>query len=658
MGRAGVETWEVMGRAKGSELAGVQYRHPFIDRICPVLEAGYVTLEDGTGCVHTAPGHGVEDYHTGLEHGLEPLSPVDEGGVFTHGAGMFAGMHIQEGDRAICEHLEREGYMLASGTTSHSYPHCWRCRKPVIFRATSQWFLRMDHGGFRQRVLEAVDRTRWVPRWGRERMRLMVGERPDWCISRQKSWGLPIPAFYCEGCGHVILDREGVLRVASVFAEKGSDSWFESEEAATFMGDEPPACPHCGAADWKKESDIFDVWFESGSSHNSVVRHHPELRFPADLYLEGVDQYRGWFQLSMLPSLAAWGEPPYRTVLTHGFVVDETGRKMSKSRGNFISVEEGVRTFRAEILRLWMMSVDSQDQISVNADYIKDNMADSYRRLRNTFRFLLGNLADFDPARHAVPLGEMAEIDRWALDETARLVEGVTREFEAFSYHRAYTLIHSFCTVQMSSTYLDVLKDRLYCSGAGWRERRSAQTAMHHVLVTLCKLCAPVLVHTAEEVWAHIEHKDEPAESVHLCRWPEAPEGWRDDELHERWTRLLKVRDEVARAVEALREQKLVAHSMEVKVMLSPADEDLAALLKDHREAVLELLMVSELELAGDVGQPAAGEGQVIGAAGARVERSTHAKCARCWNLRPSVGSDAAHPELCERCARAVAELA
>jgi isoleucyl-tRNA synthetase len=656
--RAGVADYAVLGRAPGEALVGLRYRHPFIARVCPVVAARYVTLEDGTGCVHTAPGHGLEDYQTGLECGLEILSPVDEDGRFTEEAGMFAGRHIEQGDREICEHLTAEGLMLAAMRAAHSYPHCWRCHRPVIFRATRQWFVRMDHDGFRHAVLDAVDRTNWVPKWGRERMRSMIQERPDWCISRQKSWGVPIPALYCRGCDEVLLTRESVLKVAEVFARRGSDSWFEDDDASAFLPQGARRCPRCGSEDWRKESDIFDVWFESGSSHNSVCRKNPDLRFPADLYLEGVDQYRGWFQLSLLPSLAAWGQAPYRTVLTHGFVVDEAGRKMSKSKGNFIGVEEAVGTFRADILRLWTLSVDYRDQISVNADYIKSNMADAYRRIRNTFRFLLGNVSDFDPARHAVPYGRMREIDRWALDETARLVEGVTRAFETYELHRAFSLLHGFCAVQMSSVYLDVLKDRLYCSGADRPERRSAQTALHHVLLALCKLCAPVLVHTAEEVWSHIQHKDEGAESVHLCLWPQPPAEWLDEGLRERWRRLLAVRDEVARAVEALRERKAVANNMEARVVLWAEDAQLRSLLKGGADSLLELLIASELTLLDE--RPS-GEALAAMCAAEKVqglmlaaEPSPHAKCARCWNLRPSVGVDAGHPDLCGRCAEAV----
>ncbi len=656
----GVERWEVSESVRGRELVGLQYRHPFIDRTCPVVPASYVTLEDGTGCVHTAPGHGREDYGTGLEHGLQILSPVDERGYFTDEAGPFAGQHIEEGDRRIVEHLTEKGYMLRSEESSHSYPHCWRCHNPVIFRATNQWFVRMDHEGFRQKALDAADGTEWIPEWGRERMHHMLTERPDWCISRQKAWGVPVPAFYCEQCGEVLLTRQSVLHVAEVFAEQGSDGWFETDEVEPFLP-RGTKCPRCGSESWRKEMDIFDVWFESGSSHHSVCRKRPELGFPADMYLEGTDQYRGWFQLSLLASLAAWQEPPYRTVLTHGFVVDEKGRKMAKSLGNFISVEEGVETFRADILRLWVLSVDYRDQISISADYIKKNMADAYRRIRNTFRFLLGNVVDFDPAMHAVPYGELREIDRWALDETARLVESLTRAWDEHELPRVYSLLHNFCAVQMSSTYLDALKDRLYCSAPDWKARRGAQTVLHQVLLTLCKLCAPVLVHTAEEVWSHIEHRDEQAESVHLCHWPRPPEEWMSDELHERWQRILAVREDVARAVEALRERKEVSNNMEVKLMLWAGSKTLRDILRDHCETVQELLMVSELTASAE--EPSQEELARMSADGKEPRlmiaavRSEHPKCARCWNLRPGVGRSEEHPDLCERCARAVDAL-
>jgi len=656
----GVGDYERLGQVEGHQLEGLRYRHPFMDRTSPIVTADYVSLMEGTGCVHTAPGHGTEDYEIGLAHGLDILSPVDERGYFTRKAGMFAHQHIEEGDHTIVAHLTEAGHMLHHCEATHSYPHCWRCHNPVIFRATDQWFVRMDHDGFRQRAQEAIERAKWVPQWGAERIKSMVAERPDWCISRQRSWGVPIPAFYCKECGEVLLNDRTISHVRKVFAQLGADSWFEDENAERFLP-EGTKCERCGASDWRKETDIFDVWFESGSSHNSVCRKHPDLAFPADVYLEGTDQYRGWFQLSLLPSLAAWGKAPFRMVLTHGFVVDEHGRKMSKSLGNFISVAEGIQMFHAEILRLWTSSVDFRSQISVSVDYIRKNMVDAYRRVRNTFRFLLGNVADFDPAEDSVPCADMPEIDRWALDQTARLVQAVTDAFQQYQFHRVFTLIHNFCAVQMSSVYLDVLKDRLYCSAPTWRERRSAQTVLHHVLQTLVRLCAPILVHTAEEVWSHIKHRDEDVESVHLSHWPEPKAEWLDDELHCRWERILAVRDDVARAIEALRDEKLVAKSMEATVTLWANDEQLRNILSEHQEDLSELLMVSELMILeqqppqDQVSAMMRGEKEptlLIAAA-----PSVHPKCARCWNLRPSVGQDGEHPHICARCARAVREV-
>ena len=654
---AGVEEYETAGTVRGRDLVGMEYRHPFIDRQCPVVPARYVTLEDGTGCVHTAPGHGLEDYVTGLEHGLNILSPVDAAGRFTEEAGPFAGQHIEEGNDNIIEHLVEQGYMLHTMEMSHSYPHCWRCHEPVIFRATNQWFVRMDHEQFRQKVLDAVDQTDWVPDWGEERMRSMVRERPDWCLSRQKSWGVPIPAFYCEDCGEVLLTRESVLHVAEVFGKRGADSWFETDEVTPFLA-EGTECPQCGGTGWEKETDIFDVWFESGSSHHSVCRKREELSFPADMYLEGTDQYRGWFQLSLLPSMAAWQSPPYRSVVTHGFVVDDKGKKMSKSAGNFISVEEGVEDFHAEILRLWMLSVDYTDTISVDTDYIRSNMVDAYRRIRNTFRFFLGNLPDFDPAEHGVALEEMPELDRWALDATARLVRRVTEAWEDHDLHRTYTLLHNFCAVQMSSVYLNAAKDRLYCSGADWTDRRSAQTVLHHILLTLTRLCAPVLVHTAEEVWGHIQHPDEDVESVHLAHWPEVQEAWLDEDLHERWERILRVRDDVSRAIEDLRDAKDVSNSMDVSATLWAESKSLRAIFAEHAETLKELLMVSELDLPEEEPTEAERDEMQEGQKESRllisVRPSGHEKCARCWNLRPSVGEHAEHEDLCDRCVEAV----
>jgi isoleucyl-tRNA synthetase len=657
MEACGVGEFHILGSVKGDLLSGLRYRHPLADRVCPVVLADYVTLTDGTGCVHTAPGHGQEDYLTGLKYGLEIASPVDGRGTFTEEAGKYAGLSIGQ-DGAIVEDLAKSGLLLKSDRLAHPYPHCWRCHEPVIFRATEQWFVGVDHEGFREKVLEAVHRTQWVPPWGEQRIADMVGERPDWCISRQRSWGVPIPAFYCKDCGAVLLTRESVQVVAEVFSRKGSDAWFREESEAFLAAG--TACAECGGTSFEKETDIFDVWFESGSSHHSVCRKHEALGFPADLYLEGTDQYRGWFQLSLLPSMAAWGEPPYRTVLTHGFVVDDQGRKMSKSLGNFISAEEGVALFRAEVLRLWCSSVDYRSEISVNRDYIQKNMVDAYRRVRNTFRYLLGNLHDFDPARDAVAYEDLGELDRWALDATERLVRRTTEAFEAFDLHKVYGGVHNFCAVEMSSFYLDVIKDRLYCSGAAWAERRAAQTVLAHVLSVLVRLTAPILVHTSEEVWEAMPFRPEEIDSVHLSAWPVPQEGYLDEELHRRWSGLLAVRGSVLRVLEGLRAGKEIGQSLEASVRLAVSDERTAELLASAGELLREITLVSEVTVARSEGAPeGAAWTAAEGVAGLWVAAapSGHAKCLRCWNLRSDVGADEGYADLCERCARAVAEI-
>jgi len=647
--RVGARDVEMLGTARGHDLEGRTYRHCILDLTCPFVLAGYVSLEDGTGCVHTAPGHGQEDYVTGVKYGLEIASPVDEKGVFTEAAGRFAGRHIDEAQADIVAFLRESGALLKDEEFRHSYPHCWRCDRPVIFRATEQWFVRVDHNQLRDKALEAVREVRWIPESGQARIAGMIAERPDWCLSRQRVWGVPIPAFYCRQCGEVLLTAENVRAVGAVFAQEGSESWF-TQEAAHFLP-EGTACAKCGGAAFDKESDIFDVWFESGSSHHSVVQRHPALRFPADMYLEGSDQHRGWFQLSLLPSLAGQDLAPFRTVLTHGFVVDEQGLKMSKSKGNFISVGDALNDFPSDILRLWTVSTDYRQDMNVSRGLI-GRATESYRRIRNTLKYLLGNLGDFDPARDRVALEEMEEIDRWALAALHGLLARTTRAFDDFSLYRVYHEIHHFCAVDMSAFYLDVVKDRLYCNAPDSRDRRSVQTVLHEVLGALVRMCAPVLVHTAEETWSHMKHREDLA-SVHLARWPEAAPAWADDGLLERWARLMKVRSDVLREIEKLRVEKVLRGSLEASVTLGAADAGLKAFLDSFADQLEAVLIVSEVKLAdGAVGGGV--EGADEPALTVAVERCAHPKCERCWRLRPGVGRSPDHPTLCERCAGVV----
>ena len=647
--KVGARDVEMLGTARGHDLEGRTYRHCILDLTCPFVLAGYVSLEEGTGCVHTAPGHGQEDYATGVKYGLEIASPVDGKGVFTEAAGRFAGRHIDEAQADIIAFLRESGALLISEEFSHSYPHCWRCDRPVIFRATEQWFVKVDHNQLRDKALEAVRGVRWIPESGRARIAGMIAERPDWCLSRQRVWGVPIPAFYCRKCGEALLTAESVRAVGVVFAEEGSESWF-TQEAAHFLP-EGTACARCGGAGFDKESDIFDVWFESGSSHHSVVQRHPALRFPADMYLEGSDQHRGWFQLSLLPSLAGQDRAPFRTVLTHGFVVDDQGRKMSKSKGNFISVGDAIKDFPSDVLRLWTVSTDYRQDMNVSRGLI-GRATESYRRIRNTFKYLLGNLGDFDPERDRVALEDMEEIDRWGLAALHNLLARTTRAFEDFSLYRVYHEVHHFCAVDMSAFYLDVVKDRLYCNAPDSRDRRSVQTVLHEVLGALVRMCAPVLVHTAEEAWSHMKHREDLA-SVHLARWPEAEPAWADDGLLERWARLMRVRSDVLREIERLRIGKVLRGSLEASVTLGAADADLRAFLDSFADELEAVFIVSEVNLVpGAVAAGLAGTDEP--ALTLAVERCAHPKCERCWRLRPGVGGSPDHPTLCRRCAGVV----
>jgi len=652
MEKIGVGGYEVVGRCRGDQLEGRTYRHVLHDKTCPIVLADYVSLEDGTGCVHTAPGHGREDYETGLEYGLEIFSPVDEDGKLMPASGRFAGLHVFEADPKIVEYLRQQGHLLHAEVITHSYPHGWRSKEPVIFRATEQWFVAVDHNGLRERVLEAIPTVKWVPAWGEGRITAMVSERPDWCISRQKAWGIPIPAFYCEGCDALLLDAAVVRHVAMVFGEAGSDAWFERDAADLLP--EGTQCAKCGGAAFRKEEDIFDVWFESGSSHRAVLRgpkaERQGLSWPADLYLEGTDQHRGWFQLSMLPSVAADGRPPFKEVVTHGFVVDENGEKMSKSLGNFISVEDALAEFGAELQRLWTASVDYTDEIPASRDIIH-RVEEPYRRFRNTFRYLLGNLHGFDPEKHRVRAEQMPEIDRYVLSLLQGVIYDVREAYEGYQFQRVYQRLYGFCTVQLSSFYLNALKDRLYCDAADWPSRRSAQMVLYELLDVLVRLLAPVLVHTCEEVWDAMEHR-EPLPSVHLAHFPVLKTEWWDEDLENRWARVLAVRDDVARELEKLRAAKQIGDGVDATVTLH-AEGELLEFLQAQEGQLAEAFVVSECCVVEGANAEAV-TGTDVPELGVVATPSEQAKCARCWRRLPSIGADAEHPELCARCVAAV----
>ncbi|HOE26194.1 MAG: isoleucine--tRNA ligase [Candidatus Aureabacteria bacterium] len=630
---------EVMGVCRGRDLEGAVAAHPLTGDGSPVVLSNHVTLEQGTGLVHIAPGHGDEDYQIGLKYGLEIFAPVDGRGAFTKAAGRFAGMRVEEANRPIVDELRGSGALLLSREIAHSYPHCWRCRRPVIFRATEQWFIGVDRRDLRRRALEEAEKTAWIPERGRGRIASMLESRPDWCLSRQRHWGVPIPVLYCAGCGEPVLTAQTLARVREAVAARGADAWF-SEPAVSFVP-ERFGCPSCGKGEFRKEEDIIDVWFDSGVSHQAVLAARPELGFPAALYLEGSDQHRGWFQTSLLTAVALAGRAPFATVLTHGFITDGEGKKMSKSAGNVIAPRSVIERYGADILRLWVASVDYGVDVRISRE-ILDQLVDAYRRLRNTFRYLLGNLCDFSPERHRVPLERMEETDRWILSRLERLRSGVTDAYERYDFCRAYHLLHQFCAVDLSSLYLDVLKDRLYTAGGDSPRRRSAQTALCAVLETLVPLSAPILAFTAEEAWRAAPFLTARAASVHWADWPAAREEHLDAALEAEWERLLEVRREAAKALEEARRGGMIGNALEARVAIVCGDEGLFRLLDAKRPLLADLFIVSGVALSFD---PSAGA-----AAKVTVARAEGGKCGRCWRYATNVGRSAAHPSLCGRC--------
>ncbi|WKZ18917.1 MAG: isoleucine--tRNA ligase [Candidatus Jettenia sp. CY-1] len=650
MSLLGIQGYEYLGKVQGGVLEGIKYQHPFLKRVGSIVLASYVTLSDGTGCVHIAPGHGQEDYLTGIKYQLPPLSPVNAVGIFTDEAGEFAGQNIKEGNTSIIKKLEDTGVLFYKTDFTHSYPHCWRCKDPVIFRATEQWFVNLDHNNLRQRILEEIKQAQWIPSWGESRMAKMISERPDWCISRQRSWGVPIPAFYCIDCGQELINTDTIHSVRDKFEAEGADIWFY-KDVSYFL---PPdtKCSQCAGIRFEKEMDIFDVWFESGSSHRAVLQKRSDLAYPADLYLEGTDQHRGWFQLSLLPSVGAWDKAPFKSVLTHGFVVDEKGEKMSKSLGNFISVEDTLKEFGADILRLWTSSMDYQNDMNVSHNLIV-RCSDAYRRIRNTFRYLLSNLYDFDPKVDTTSYEELLEIDRWALHKTQELIKDVTSAYESFQFHRVFHNIYNFCTVEMSAFYLDILKDRLYTFAQNSKERRAAQTVIYYILPNLVKLSAPIIVHTAEEAWSAIIHKDEDVWSVHLATFPNYIPEWIDNSLHEKWEKLINIRSDVARELEKMRSAKLIGNSLEASVNLYPENEELWQFLKNYENELPTVFIVSEVKLDRNISSKAV-KGELTNGLWIECNVSQHKKCERCWNFRESVGLSKEHPTLCGRCITAL----
>ena len=640
------EPHEILDEFPGRVVEGLTCRHPLYERESRLILAPFVTLDAGTGCVHIAPGHGQEDYEIGMKYGLENYAPVDDDGRFTRDVKDFAGQFVFDANEGVIAKLREAGALLGRMDMQHTYPHCWRCKQPIIFRSTEQWFISMEKNDLRKKALAAIDSVTWIPAWGRDRIYGMVENRPDWCISRQRLWGVPITMFYCKGCDAELMTQEILDHVVGLVREHGADVWFE-REAKELM----PAgtrCPKCGGGDFKKETNILDVWFDSGVSHAAVLEQRPNLSSPADMYLEGNDQHRGWFHSSLLESVGTRGRAPYRNVLTHGFVVDGEGKKMSKSVGNVIDSQTIIDGYGAEILRLWVAAEDYTEDIRISEEILK-RLVEAYRRIRNTSRFILGNLSDFNPATDAVPYPEMAEMDRWILHRLQEVVRRVRDAYEQYQFHVVYYTLYNFCTVDLSALYLDVLKDRLYTSKAASAARRSAQTAMTTLLDTMVRLLAPILTFTAEEVWLALPAWPDKAESVHLTRFPEVNEAWLKPELADTWKTLVAVKSEVAKAIETARQNKVVGHSLDAAVAIGASGE-LRALLEAHREDLRALLIVSDVRIAD---AEEIGEGfksaEIAGLA-VSVGRATGAKCDRCWIYSETVGVSAEHPTICERC--------
>ncbi|MDT8335419.1 MAG: isoleucine--tRNA ligase [Desulfurivibrionaceae bacterium] len=644
--------YEILNTFSAKGLEGRKCRHPFFDRESLFVLADYVTLETGTGCVHTAPGHGREDYLTGLTYDLEILSPVDNRGVFTKEAGPYAGQFYKKANPVICEDLEKSGHLVRHSKLSHSYPNCWRCKKPVIFRATEQWFISMEKNELRERALKAIREVTWVPRWGMERIHGMVETRPDWCLSRQRAWGVPITAILCRDCGAVANDAEVNRRIDELFLKEGADAWF-SRELTDFLG-EGATCRECGSINFDKEEDILDVWFDSGTSHAAVLELRDDLSSPADLYLEGSDQHRGWFQSSLLASVGTRNRPPYKAVLTHGFVVDENGRKMSKSVGNVIAPEKIIKQYGAEILRLWVASEDYRDDIKIS-DNIVRQLSDAYRKIRNTLRYLLGNLSDFEPDRDLVADAELSEIDRWALSRLENLKKKVRDSYDTFEFHAVFHSLLNFCTVTMSSFYLDIIKDRLYASAPDSPARRGAQTVLYELADTLVRLMAPVMTFTASEAWEHLPSAAGREEDVAMAAFPARLETRVNPELDDKWEKLTGIRGELTKALELARQNKVIGHPLEAEVDVAISGQ-LADFMAENWSILKTICIVSELHRVEEIGDGAVVSEEIPELA-VLVRAAPGGKCERCWTRADSVGAAAEHPTLCARCLRVVTSL-
>ena len=638
-----VEAYEVVKTFTGKELEYMTARHPFLDRDSLIVNADYVTMDSGTGCVHTAPGFGADDYITGMKYGLDILVPVDDKGYQTEEAGKFAGLYYEKSNEAILADLKETGALFASEEFTHSYPHCWRCKHPIIFRATPQWFCSVK--AFKDEAVKACENVEWMPAWGGERMVQMIKERADWCISRQRHWGLPIPVFECADCKKVVCTEETIEKVSEAFGKHGSNVWYD-KSAEEILGD-ACVCPHCGSKHLVAETDTLDCWFDSGSTHFAVIENNENATWPADLYLEGADQYRGWFQSSLLTAVGAKGQgAPYKGVLTHGWVVDGEGKAMHKSLGNSIAPEEVIKKYGAELVRLWVASSDYTVDVRVS-DNIFKQLSETYRKIRNTARIILANLNGFDPNTDMVEKDQLLGIDKWALNRLANLIDTCVAGYNSYQFHTVYHAINNFCTVDMSKLYIDIIKDRVYVGKADGLDRRSAQTAMYYIISAMTRLMAPLVAFTGEEIWQAMPHLEgEKAESVFLNQIPSA-DLYRSEGV-DAWDKLFELRDDVMKALEIARAQKLIGKSLDAKVTIYTENEEILNLLNSMSDELATVFIVSKATVVGGTNPDAyTEEGSVLAVL---VEQADGKKCDRCWCYSEEGIESEEDGFLCERC--------
>ncbi|CAM3574138.1 isoleucine--tRNA ligase [Marinicrinis lubricantis] len=639
----GWEQVKVLDKWKGAELEHITCKHPFYDRASVVILGEHVTLDAGTGCVHTAPGHGEEDFAVGQKYNLDVLCPIDDQGKFTSEAPGFEGMFYDAANKPITQKLEESGHLLKLSFIKHQYAHDWRTKKPVIYRATEQWFASIDQ--FRQQMLDEIKRIHWTPNWGEIRLHNMIADRGDWCISRQRAWGVPIPIVYCRECNTPIVTDETIKHIADIFEKEGSNAWFIRSEKELLP--EGTACA-CGCKEFRKETDIMDVWFDSGSSHFAVLETREELQWPADLYLEGSDQYRGWYNSSLITGVAVKGQAPYKGILSHGFTLDGEGRKMSKSLGNTIDPTKVSNQLGADILRLWVSSVDYQADVRIS-DSILSQITEVYRKIRNTLRFFLGNLTGFDPKTDRVRTSEMNELDRYAMIRLNRMTDKVLKAYDSYDFHVVYQAVHHFCAVEMSAFYLDIAKDRLYASAPNDPARKASQTVLYESLVSIAKLIAPILPHTADEVWKYIPGAE--LESVQLAEMPEVNTTVYDAALEEKWSRFIEIKEHVYKSLEVARKDKVIGNALGALVTLYPDESTVQFLTKF--EQLEELFIVSQVKLEqADAAVPS--DADTYEGLSVSVKPAEGEKCERCWIITPEVGAHEAHPTLCKRCAEVV----